>query len=221
MLFDTWTDIVGKLGAGALVLLVYMHLLGKLAPMAAIDQISNIVLGGIMGGIIYNPAIRIYEFVFVIVCWSGLMLLIKVVKQHSVAAQNVIDGKPTLLVKDGKPLTDNIASAHLNARDFTTLLHQHNIVDVGGLESVWYEQNGQVSITKKGEPSRPIPLVEDGRVLDGSLERVGRDQSWLDEELRKQNAKLENIFLAEWHDEGVVVHRYDSARPDAQSAGRA
>ena len=53
-----------KLTIGFTALLIYMNINGKgqLAPVTATDQIGNYVLGGIIGGVIYNPAITIVQF---------------------------------------------------------------------------------------------------------------------------------------------------------------
>ncbi|MBG9580538.1 membrane protein, partial [Bacillus thuringiensis] len=47
-----------KLGLGLLCLIFQIHGLGKnLAPASAMDQVQDYVLGGIIGGVIYNDSI--------------------------------------------------------------------------------------------------------------------------------------------------------------------
>ena len=55
---------LGKLALGLLCLILQINLLGKgnLAPNSATDQVQNYVLGGIIGGVIYNNAISILDF---------------------------------------------------------------------------------------------------------------------------------------------------------------
>ena len=52
-----------KLAIGFLTLIVVINISGKanLAPNSASDQIQNYVLGGIIGGVIYSPAINILQ----------------------------------------------------------------------------------------------------------------------------------------------------------------
>ena len=63
-----YTPIIIKLGLGILCLIVQINLMGKgnLAPSSAMDQVQNYVLGGIIGGVIYNSfneaIIRFYKF---------------------------------------------------------------------------------------------------------------------------------------------------------------
>lgn len=53
-----YTLIMIKLVLGILCLVLQINLMGKgnLAPNSAIDQVQNYVLGGIIGGVIYNEA---------------------------------------------------------------------------------------------------------------------------------------------------------------------
>ena len=60
---DIFIQIVPKLVAAFLIMMIYIHLSGKgsLAPISTIDQVGNVVLGAIIGGTIYNCC-----------CWSGI-----------------------------------------------------------------------------------------------------------------------------------------------------
>lgn len=53
-----------KLLIGFLAMTLIINITGKgnLAPSSASDQVVNYVLGGIVGGVIYNNSIKIYEF---------------------------------------------------------------------------------------------------------------------------------------------------------------
>ena len=58
-----------KLALGLLCLVLQINLLGKgnLAPNSATDQVQNYVLGGIIGGVIYNDSISVLEFILVLI----------------------------------------------------------------------------------------------------------------------------------------------------------
>lgn len=59
---DIFIQIVPKLVAAFLIMMIYIHLSGKgsLAPISTIDQVGNVVLGAIIGGTIYNPEVGYY-----------------------------------------------------------------------------------------------------------------------------------------------------------------
>ncbi len=74
---DTYSLIIIKFVLGMLCLILQINLLGKgnLAPTSAIDQVQNYVLGGIIGGIIYNSDISVLEFIMVLLIWTLMKLL--------------------------------------------------------------------------------------------------------------------------------------------------
>lgn len=74
-----YTPIIIKLGLGILCLVLQINLMGKgnLAPSSATDQIQNYVLGGIIGGVIYNESISVVQFVLVLVIWTLLVFILK------------------------------------------------------------------------------------------------------------------------------------------------
>lgn len=57
-----------KFALGMFCLILQINILGKgnLAPTAAIDQVQNYVLGGIVGGMIYNNNITVLQFIMVL-----------------------------------------------------------------------------------------------------------------------------------------------------------
>ncbi|NLC24884.1 MAG: DUF421 domain-containing protein, partial [Oxalobacter sp.] len=69
-------NIVLKMLAGLVVLLVYIYLSGKgaLAPISALDQVGNIVLGAIIGGPIYNPDVSVVMLLGVAGMWAAMLL---------------------------------------------------------------------------------------------------------------------------------------------------
>jgi len=50
------------IGFFAMVIIINISGKGNLAPSSATDQVLNYVLGGIVGGVIYNPGISILQY---------------------------------------------------------------------------------------------------------------------------------------------------------------
>lgn len=80
-----YTPIIIKLGLGILCLIVQINLMGKgnLAPSSAMDQVQNYVLGGIIGGVIYNESITVLQFVLVLIIWTFLVFVLKFLKENN------------------------------------------------------------------------------------------------------------------------------------------
>ena len=72
----SYIQILIKLALGMLSLILVINISGKgnLAPTSAADQIQNYVLGGIIGGVIYNPAITILQFFLALILLTTLQI---------------------------------------------------------------------------------------------------------------------------------------------------
>ena len=99
-----YSPIIIKFALGIICLIVQINLMGKgnLAPTSAMDQVQNYVLGGIIGGVIYNDSITVLQFVLVLILWTLLVLILKFAKEHNRYVKQIVDGKPITLIKDGQ-----------------------------------------------------------------------------------------------------------------------
>ena len=137
-----------KLTIGFIALVAFMNLNGRsqLAPTSTEDQIGNYVLGGIIGGVIYNPSITIVQFLIVLLIWGLLMTTIDFLKNSNKNVKKMIDGQIVYLIKGGKMLTENFAQATLSIPDFYTKLRTKGIFKVSEIEDAFMESNGQLSV---------------------------------------------------------------------------
>lgn len=202
-----------RLGIGFISLLIYMHLLGKmqLAPNSALDQIGNYVLGGIIGGIIYNMDISLLRFFLAIFSWGSLMLLVNYFKSKNLKAKRTIEGKPVLLMDKGRFITESFNQINLGADDIVPKLHQMGYKSINQIKTIWLESNGQLTIVKKGEDDLGWILVEDGQINKIDLDRLNKSETWLDNELRKRGYEIKDLFCVEFEDNNFYIYPYNNS----------
>ena len=190
-----------KLTIGFIALVVFMNLNGRsqLAPTSTEDQIGNYVLGGIIGGVIYNPSITIVQFLIVLLIWGLLMTTIDFLKNSNKNVKKMIDGQIVYLIKGGKMLTENFAQATLSIPDFYTKLRTKGIFQISEIEDAFMESNGQLIVIQKNDENYSSLLISEGKILQENLEHIGKDDKWLWEELAKYNVSdINDIFLVEY-----------------------
>ena len=190
-----------KLTIGFIALVVFMNLNGRsqLAPTSTEDQIGNYVLGGIIGGVIYNPSITIVQFLIVLLIWGLLMTTIDFLKNSNKNVKKMIDGQIVYLIKGGKMLTENFAQATLSIPDFYTKLRTKGIFKVSEIEDAFMESNGQLIVIQKNDENYSNLLVSEGKIMEDNLVHIGKDDKWLWEELAKYNvSEINDIFLVEY-----------------------
>ena len=73
-----YTQLFIKFSLGILTLIIQINVFGKsnLAPTTALDQLQNYVLGGIIGGLIYNKCITVLQFLLVLIVWTLLFFIL-------------------------------------------------------------------------------------------------------------------------------------------------
>lgn len=197
------------IGFLALVLIINITGKGNLAPSSASDQVVNYVLGGIVGGVIYNNSIKIYEFIVILGIWCLLVLGLKWVKNHNVKAKQLIDGKAHIIIDDGKILIENCKKAGLSAHDVAFKLRTNGIFSSDDVKRAIVEQNGQLIIIQAGEENPKFPIITDGQVQHDILSVIGKDEEWLLEELKKQGIeKCSDVFLGEYVNKQLKLTTY-------------
>lgn len=200
-----------KLLIGFLAMTLIINITGKgnLAPSSASDQVVNYVLGGIVGGVIYNNSIKIYEFVAILGIWCLLVLCQKCVKNHNVKAKQLIDGKAHIIIDDGKILIENCKKSGLSAHDVAFKLRTNGIFSSDDVKRAIVEQNGQLIIIRSGEENPKFPIITDGQVQHDILKVIGKDEEWLLEELKKQGIEnCSDVFLGEYVNKQLKLTTY-------------
>ena len=202
-----YIEIFIKLALGLVSLVFVINVTGKgnLAPNSATDQIQNYVLGGIIGGVIYNSSISILQYAVILIMWTILVLTLKWLNNNVRFVKQLIDGKPTLLIKNGQIDPEACRSVGLSAADVALKLRSQGIFQLKQVKRAVQEQNGQLIVVQMGDENPKYPVVTDGVIQLDVLESIGRSEEWLLDNLSKQGYEnVSNIFIAEY-DKGVVT----------------
>ena len=190
-----------KLALGLLSLVFVINVTGKgnLAPSSAVDQIQNFVLGGIIGGVIYNSSITIIQYVTILIIWTILILLLKWLNTNVSLIKHLIDGKPTIIIKNGQLDPEACRSKGLAAADVALKLRAQGIFQLKDVKRAVIEQNGQLIVVRMGDENPKYPVITDGVVQVEILETIGKSEEWLTEKLKEEGfEEVSNIFIAEY-----------------------
>lgn len=195
-----------KLALGLVSLVFVINVTGKgnLAPSSAVDQIQNFVLGGIIGGVIYNSSITIIQYLTILIIWTILILLLKWLNTNISFFKHLIDGKPTIIIKNGKLDPEACRTKGLAAADVALKLRAQGIFQLKDVKRAVIEQNGQLIVVRMGDENPKYPIVTDGVVQIEILETIGKTEEWLMDELKKEGFDdVSDIFIAEY-DKGEI-----------------
>lgn len=207
-----YIEILIKLALGLVSLVFVINMTGKgnLAPNSAIDQIQNYVLGGIIGGVIYNSSITILQYAVILIMWTILVLLLKWLTNNVGFVKQMIDGKPTLLIKNGEIDPEACRSVGLSASDVALKLRSQGIFQLKEVKRAVREQNGQLIVVQNGDENPKYPVITDGVIQYDVLDTLSLTEEWLLDHLNKQGYdNVANIFIAEYDKGQLSVVTYE------------
>jgi len=217
---------------GFSVLLLLTRLLAKkqLSQMTLFTYITGFALGNIAGEMVLDNKIRIADGITALALWAMLTYGIEHLSLKSPKARVLLDGEPTIVIRNGKILERAMASCKLNMDDLTMLLREKNVFSVREVDYAILEPNGKLSVMKKPEydfvtrkdlnvpysrPAyMPTELVVDGHVVARNLRELDLSREWLERELRKFGAQsAHDVYFAELESDGTVHVDLKSERP--------
>lgn len=207
----SYTNIAIKLALGLISLIIVINITGKgnLAPSSAIDAVQNYVLGGIIGGVIYNSSIGILQYLVILMIWICLVLSMRWLKTNNSFFKVAIDGKPVVVISRGKLDTEACRTAGLTAHEIMFKLRSNGIYSIKTVKQAVLEQNGQLIIVQAGEENPRFPLITDGTIQLQALDSIDKTEEWLMEKLKEQDVEnISDVFLAEYENGNLNLVRY-------------
>ncbi|MHC5374242.1 DUF421 domain-containing protein [Enterococcus sp. LJL120] len=206
-----FSPVIIKLALGLICLILQINIFGKgnLAPASAVDQVQNYVLGGIIGGVIYNDQITILQFVLVLVVWTTLVLSLKFGKEHNRYIKNFVDGRPTIVITNGTIDVEACLRHGISANDLMFKLRNDGVYQISKIKRAILEQNGQLTVIEQGDPNAKYPIIADGQINLDVLEIIGKDSDWLAKEVSELAGKsIDQIYLGEYVSGQLKLYEY-------------
>ena len=202
----SYTNIAIKLALGLISLIIVINITGKgnLAPSSAIDAVQNYVLGGIIGGVIYNNSISILQYLVILMIWICLVLSMRWLKTNSSFFKVAIDGKPVVLISRGKLDTEACRTAGLTAHEIMFKLRSSGIYSIKTVKQAVLEQNGQLIIVQAGEENPRFPLITDGTIQLQALDSIDKTEKLKEQEVEN----ISDVFLAEYENGNLNLVKY-------------
>lgn len=215
-----------KIFIGFVGLWVLTRLLGKkeISQLTPFDFVSSVMLSDLVGETVYDEDIKYSELIFALFLWGVLSFVFEKISQKVKRARGFLDGKPSIIIRDGKVDLRHMRQNGLDFDQLRMLLRQHEVFFISEVAYAIFEPNGTLSVMKRPQEeaikrkdlgldtfnekaSLSFCLVENGVVDRTSLQMIGKDEAWLQRLLEKSGyERLEDVAYAEWkEDEDLYV----------------
>lgn len=207
-----------------LILLLLMRLVGK-------RQIGDLELGELIVTILISEMASVPLSEPERPLWVGLIpvgtlvlleYLFSQLAMKNVKLRALLCGKPAMLVVRGRIDQSQMRKNRFTTDELFTALRQHSVLDLREVEYAILETNGTVNVIlspgnrpvtagqmqmSPPDPGYPLMVINGGRILMENLILLGRDERWLQKQLRANGIRdPKEVYLMTCDkDDGIFI----------------
>ncbi|AIW38279.1 MULTISPECIES: DUF421 domain-containing protein [Bacillus] len=173
------------------IILVIFRLMGKreIGELSILDLVVSIMIAEIAVLAIENVKDKLLHTIVPIVVLMIIQVSLAFISLKSQKIRQLLDGKPTIIIKQGKIDERAMRSQRYNFDDLLMQLRENNIDRISDVSYAILESSGKLSIVKKKDnkdKQMETSLIVDGVIQNEHLDRIGKDKHWLEKKLAKR-----------------------------------
>ncbi|WP_413378765.1 DUF421 domain-containing protein [Alkalihalobacillus sp. 1P02AB] len=193
---------------------IFFRLSGKkdLGEISVLDIIVSLMVAELSASIIEKPELPLFKGLLPIALLTFIQVFLSKLQVSQQRVRDFIDGKPTIIIKKGRLVEDNMKKQGYNLDDILLQLREKDVADIQEVEYAILETSGTLSVFKKDATSMfTLPFIMDEVIQHAHLEIMEKNEKWLLNELQKQGFKNEKgIFYCSFSDGNLFVQPKDS-----------
>ena len=127
----------------------------------------------------------------------GLEIIISYLSLKNAKFRELIDSKPSLIIKDGKINFKEMERQRYGIEDLLTQIRDKGIKSLDEIEYAILENNGKLStFLYDNKNLYPMPLIIDGIIQYETLADINKSKEWLYKILKNEKTELDKVFYA-------------------------
>lgn len=195
------------------IVLIVMRLMGKreIGQLQPFELVISIMIADLASIPMTNTGVPIFNGIIPILGLLAMHLLITVLNMKSVNIRKITCGKPNILVYRGKIDEEALKKERFTVSELQERLRGKEIFNLGDVEFAILETNGEISVVQKPNKRNTIPedfninpeyegmpydLIVDGKIMYENLKKIGKNEKWLENQIKKFNTTEQNVLIA-------------------------
>lgn len=193
------------------VIVIAYRIMGKreVGQLGIIDLIISILIAELVALGIEKIHQTIWVTLLPIIVLVILQLILGYIEIKSRNLNEIIEGKSTMIISDGKLIYKNLINQRYSLDDLLLELRKKSIYSIEDVEYAFLETNGELSIFPykpfKLNNDIPLPFIIEGVIQEEVLSHINKSKIWVMDVLRNNNLDLNNIFYAVYQKNHVYV----------------
>lgn len=193
----------------------------QMSQMSMFDYINGITIGSITAEMATSLEQNFLQPLTAMIVYTLAAVFLSWLTSKSIKTRRLVEGAPLVLLNDGELYRENLKKAKIDVTEFLVQCRTNGYFDISKLEVAVLEGNGKISFLPKAT-DRPVTpsdmqlspeqdfmvanVILDGRIMKENLKHTGKDEKWLQNQIKGQGAKkAEDVLLATCDASGKVT----------------
>ncbi len=193
---------------------VVMRLMGKrqLGELQPYELVITIMISDLASLPMQDTRLPLLLGIIPIITMLIMQIFVSEIQLRSEKIRAVIDGKPSILLRNGKIDTKALRDQRINIDDLMEELRVNGYFNIDDIAYIILENNGKISVIPKAslapvtrsdlnisapQDILPTMLIIDGKIQKENLKSINKDMNWLMENINKYNINnIKDVFIA-------------------------
>ena len=187
-------------------LTVFLRIMGKrqIGELDVGDLVSTLLISELAAIPIDDPDIPLLNAIIPSLIIVAAEILISSVKNKSEKIKEIVEGTPTYIIYKGRILQSVLDENRISINEVLAEMRTQGIGDISEIYYGIVEQNGTLSLLKRGGEALAHTVIVDGTVMKDGLKRLGHGDEWLRKKLRERGVIPSEVFLMTVTDTGEI-----------------
>ena len=168
------------------------------------ELVSTLLISELAAIPIDDPDIPLLNAIIPSLFIIALEIIISTVKNKSERLKRAVEGIPSYIIYKGRLLQNSLNDNRISVNELLSEMRSQGIGDIREVHYGIIEQNGTLSLLKKGDTPLAHAIVIDGSVIEENLKKQGYNEEWLNKHLKDKKRSIEDVFLMTVTDEGDI-----------------
>lgn len=205
---ETYLEMLYRTVLLYIVVLIIFRLMGKreVGELSIMDLVVFVLIAEVVAFSLDDMEKPIFESIFPIIVLFIIQFLNSLLTLKSKKVRDLIDGDPSLVVREGIINQEEMRKQRYNLDDLFQQMREEGIPSVQSISYAFLEPSGKLSIFLKSEDPLILPLIVDGCIVERHLEMINKERQWLLDELGSKGiTDVKEVFYCCYENNEVHV----------------
>jgi len=192
-------------------IVICYRIMGKkeVGELSVIDLIVTILIAELAAICIEDVKESIFVSIVPIIVLVAIQIFVSYISLKSESIRNFIEGKPSVIIKDGKVDFTQMTKLRYSLDDLLSQLRQNGVRSIEEVDYAVLENNGELSVFQNTK-EYPMPIILDGKIDYETVKQIGKTEKWINNLIKQNKINVEEIFYAFYQkDKTYIIKKND------------